>query len=122
MKQVTLLAGTLFVIFFLASCVDSKNNKMIIGNWAGAEWLIDGKPSNYEVNSTGFQFDSTGNYSFDYGGTTEEGTYKVENDLLFTKPTGQNEIQVKIQKLTQDSLVFDMNRGGQAELLTLVRK
>ena len=42
--------------------------------------------------------------------------------MLFTKPEGQAEIMVKISKLTNDSLVFDMNRGGTVEVLTLLKK
>ena len=42
--------------------------------------------------------------------------------MLFTTALKQNEIMVKIMKLTKDSLVFDMNRGGQPETLTLLKK
>jgi hypothetical protein len=42
--------------------------------------------------------------------------------MLFTKPGNQQEIMVKIKKLSDDTLIFDMNRSGQTELLTLVRE
>jgi len=101
---------TVAIIFF-PSCANTENNKKIVGRWAGIEWL----------SKASFNFDEKGNYSFEYAGNKEEGTYKVENDMLFTKPANQQEIMVKIFKLTTDSLVFDMNRGGQAERLTLRR-
>ncbi len=41
--------------------------------------------------------------------------------MLFTRPADQQEIMVKIAKLTMDTLIFDMNRSGQTELLTLRR-
>ena len=108
-------------IIFFAGCANTENNKKIIGKWTGTEWLVNNAPSNLDAAKASFNFDEKGNYSFDYAGTKEEGTYKVENDMLFTKPANQQEIMVKIFKLTTDSLVFDMNRSGQAERLTLRR-
>ena len=113
-----LLAG----LVFFNSCGNKENNKMIIGNWTGKEWLVNGSPSNRNVAETHFMFDENGNYTYTYSGTVEKGTYKVENDMLFTKPGDQQEIMVKINKLSGDTLIFDMNRGGQTELLTLLRE
>ena len=109
------------VVILFTSCANTENNKKIIGKWAGTEWLVNNAPSNLDASKASFNFDDKGNYSFNYAGTKEEGTYKVENDMLFTKPTNQQEIMVKIFKLTTDSLIFDMNRSGQAERLTLRR-
>ena len=120
MKRFSVLL--VFISTILLSCADTTNNKMIIGEWDGAMWLIDGKPSNLRAAETHFSFDSTGKYSFRYAGNNETGTYKVENDMLFTKPEGEKEIMVKIATITQDSLVFDMNRSGQAETLILTRR
>ena len=104
-----------------SSCANKENNKNIIGNWTGNEWLVNGSPSNRNVAETHFTFDDKGNYTYTYSGTEEKGTYKVENDMLFTKPGDQQEIMVKIKKLSTDTLIFDMNRSGQTELLTLLR-
>ena len=109
------------VVILIASCANTENNKKIVGNWTGTEWLVNNAPANMDATKASFNFDDKGNYSFDYAGTKETGTYKVENDMLFTKPANQQEIMVKIYKLTADSLVFDMNRSGQAERLTLRR-
>ena len=120
-----LLLKFLACILVLSSCSnpESENNKkMILGNWSGAEWLIDGKPADRNVQATSFSFDDKGRYHFDYPGTKEQGTYKIENDLLYTTAEKKLEIMVKIKKLTRDSLVFDMNNNGQAEMLTLLRK
>ena len=110
------------LLILCVSCSDNKNRQLIIGHWTGTEWLIDGKPSGRDVAATSFSFDDKENYVFDYAGQKESGTYKVENDMLFTKPEGQREIMVKIGKLTKDSLVFDMNRSGESERLTLLRR
>lgn len=115
----------LMIIFFLllfSSCVNSENNKLIIGNWSGTEWLVNNKPSGLDAAGTHFSFNDKLEYTFEYNETKEKGTYKVENDMLFTKAAGQEEIMVRITRLTKDSLVFDMSRGGQPETLILLRK
>ena len=109
------------VVILFASCANTENNKKIVGKWAGTEWLVNAAPSSLEADKAFFVFDEKGTYSFEYAGTKEEGNYKVENDMLFTKPANQQEIMVKIVKLTKDSLVFDMNRSGQSKRLTLRR-
>ena len=111
-----------FLLFLLSCNNNSENNKLIIGNWSGAEWLVNGAPSGHNAGDTRFTFNDKGEYSFEYGENREKGTYKIENDMLFTTPTGQQEIMVKITRLTKDSLIFDMNRGGQPETLTLLKK
>lgn len=103
------------------SCVKNENAQRIIGNWKGVSWLVNGQPSDYNIESTHFSFDDKGHYSFDYDGSKVSGSYKVEHDMLFTTLEDQREIMVKIVQLVADTLVFDMNRGGQAEMLTLVR-
>jgi len=120
-RHICLLSLIFFLCTATMSCTDSHNNKMIQGNWKATEWLVNGQPSESNAQQTSFSFDDKGNYSFDHAGTNQTGTYKVENDMLFTTPKGEMEMMVKIMKLTKDSLVFDMNRGGQPETLTLLR-
>jgi hypothetical protein len=110
------------ITFILASCNNSENEKLLIGSWSGAEWLVEGKPSGKNALQTEFTFADDGKYTYNYVGNIEKGTYKVEKDNLFTKPEGGLEMMVKIGKLTADTLVFDMSRGGRPETLLLVRK
>ncbi len=119
MKKLTLLSILAFLL--LTSCADTKNNKLIIGKWKGAQWESNGKALERNVETTFFTFDEKGTYTFENNGNQEACTYKVEVDNLFTTPKNQQEMMVKITKLTGDSLVFDMNRSGQAETLTLVK-
>lgn len=107
--------------FVFASCADNKNAELIKGEWKGAEWLVNGEAGARDAASASFSFDDKGNYRFNYQTIRESGTYKVENDMLFTRPAGEKEMMVKIAKLTSDSLVFDMSRGGTPETLTLLR-
>jgi len=123
MRNMNRLFKALPFFLLLASCSsNSVNNKLIIGNWVGAAWTVDGQEKNIDAQTARFSFDDKGNYTLQLLENKEEGTYKVENDMLFTTPAKQQEIMVKITKLTKDSLVFDMNRSGQAESLTLLRK
>lgn len=122
MKPLNLISTLLLLLFFLNSCSNSENQKLIIGSWSGTEWLVNDKPSDLNAKGTFFTFTDKGEYTYEYSGNKENGTYTIEKDMLFTTPKGENEMMVKIKKLTKDSLVFDMNRGGQAELLTLIRQ
>ena len=110
------------VITVLIACTPNENQQKLIGKWAGVEWLVNDKPSGFNAQSTFFSFDDKGAYTYEYLGNKENGTYKVENEMLFTTPENQQEMMVKIAKLNKDTLIFDMNRGGQSEMLTLIRK
>ena len=107
----------------LISCGGSKQKDLIIGRWTGVEWLERGQPSSIlNPNDAVFQFDAGDTYSFTYAGNTEKGKYFVSNQQLFTTPDGGVKMMVRIIKLDQDTLRFDMNRGGSSERLTLVRQ
>ena len=108
-------------ICLLLACSNPEKQK-IIGDWVGVEWVANEKPTILSEENTFFHFDQNGKYNMKFAGNAEEGTYVVRNDKLFTTPYEQQEIMVRIAKLTEDSLVFDMNRGSQAETLTLLRK
>ncbi len=109
------------LILMLSACSDHPNAKLIMGQWQGLSWEQDGKAGAHQTDSTSFTFDSTGRYVYRYGGMEEKGTYKVENQMLFTKPEDGLEIMVNIAKLNQDTLIFDMSRNGTPEQLVLKR-
>lgn len=123
MKEIikTIFLAYTFCIMTI-SCVNSENKALLVGEWKGAEWLVGDNPSVYDAKKVHFTFTSVGGYSSDFGGDKERGTYILRDDKLYTTPEGQLEIMVEIAKLTKDSLVFNMNRSGQAETLTLVKK
>jgi hypothetical protein len=122
MKKIISPIAMLFILLaFFSSCIESVNNKLIVGNWKAVYWTENGTPNVAKAENTSFVFDEKNHYSFIHGGTTQNGTYKVENNLLFTTEEGMHEIMVNITKLTADSLVFDMNNGGTPEQLTLIK-
>jgi len=122
MKQLKPLVFAVFILFSFFSCSENSNKKLILGHWTGVEWLVEDHPSSHTPQDASFTFDSTGIYTFEYAGNIEKGKYYLNNNQLFTTPEGGIKIMVKIPKLTQDTMIFDMNRGGQAERLTLIRK
>ncbi len=122
MKHTPSVFAYMLTIAFLLSCIDSKDKKLIIGQWTGTEWLVNNSPSAYSPENASFTFGDDGKYSFTYAGSKESGDYFISNNELFTTPDGGIKMMVKVAKLTQDSLIMDMNRGGQPERLTLLRK
>lgn len=119
MKQVFSIA---LCALLLGACTTTENAKKIVGRWQGSSWLRNGQPFGQDASAISFQFDDAGNYTYTNAGQQEKGVYKLDNDNLYTTPAGGQDIMVKIVKLSADSLVFDMNRAGQAETMTLLRK
>ncbi len=122
MKYLLSIFPAFLAFLLIMSCNSTEKNKLLFGHWTGVEWLVGDQPSTHTPGDVTFTFDEAGRYTFSYQGTTENGTYYTNNNQLFTTPDGGIKIMVKIPKLTQDTLVFDMNRGGQAERMTLIRK
>jgi hypothetical protein len=121
MKNIRNIFYFILGMILIASC-ERLDKKLIYGSWKGAEWLIEGQSGDYDATSALFTFDEKGKYSFNYAGSGESGKYYISNNELFTTPDGGIQMMVKIEKLTADTLVMHMNRGGTAETLTLVRK
>ena len=122
MKYIRFSILPLLVMVLLMACFNKLDEKLLQGEWKGAEWLVEGQTADYDASSALFTFDEKGMYSFNYAGSGETGKYHVSGNELFTTPEGGIQMMVKIEKLTTDSLVIQMNRGGTAEKLTLVRK
>ena len=122
MKNINSNLFCLLIIVFMTSCFQKLDEKLLLGEWHGAEWLVEGQTADYDATSALFTFDEKGKYSYNYAGSGETGKYHVSGNELFTTPEGGIQMMVKIQKLTPDSLVMLMNRGGTSETLTLVKK
>jgi predicted secreted protein len=114
------LSGLLMSLFFI-SCSYNPNNELIIGQWKAVSWLADETPKNINIDAVHFVFDSLGNYTFQYPGNMEKGTYKIEKNMLFTKAEGQLEIMTRLEKITKDSIILSMQNGNTPERLTLIR-
>jgi len=121
-KLKTILFMALSLVLVFSSCIDSVNNKLIIGKWKATEWLENDTPNIANATNTAFNFDDKGNYTFSHNETVNKGTYKVENDMLFTTEEGMQEIMVNISKINNDSLVLIMNNSGVIEKLILIKE
>jgi hypothetical protein len=121
MKSYTIFTLVFFMAVFFSSCFDSIDKKMVVGQWNGVEWIVEGQPSEIDATSASFVFKGDGTYTYTYADATEKGKYFISGNELFTTPEGGIKMMVKIEKITGDSLVFNMNRGGTAETLTLVK-
>jgi hypothetical protein len=121
-KLKTILFMALSLVLVFSSCIDSVNNKLIIGKWKATEWLENDTPNIANATNTAFNFDDKGNYTFSHNETVNKGTYKVENDMLFTTEEGMQEIMVNISKINNDSLVLIMNNSGVKEKLILIKE
>ena len=100
------------------SCNSLHDETLLHGNWKVSEWkeVQSGKAISQKMD---FQFDADNSYSVDYGSQKEAGSYYLSGEFLHTKETGSIEKSVRITKLTADSLVFQMNRAGSLEVITL---
>ena len=80
------------------------------------------KPSGMDATQVHFEFKEDGTYSAQFGEQKQSGTWRTEKDKLYTTETGKKEILVKMLQYDGASLDFEMNRGGQKEILKMVKK
>ena len=121
MKIKILTIALVFTALIACQKVNDKN-PVLLGNWQGTEWLIMDKPSGIDASQVGFEFKEDGTYSAQFGDQKQTGTWRTEKDKLYTQETGKKEILVKMLKYDGAVLDFEMNRGGQKEILKLVKK
>ena len=111
------------VLLSLGSCQpENDKNPALIGQWQGKEWLVFGKPAGMDAAAVSFSFDENGHYTAAFGNQKEQGVWRTQKDKLYTTAEGKKEIMVKIIVLTEATLKFEMNRGGQQETLELTKK
>lgn len=113
-----------FLIFLTAACKQAPKYDMalLMGEWKGAEWMVKGKPSGRDAREVRFAFDPAMTYTAAYGEQKESGSFRVDGEKLYTTAEDKIEKVVRIEQLSSDSLVLNMNRVGQEELLILVKQ
>lgn len=92
----------------------------IVGAWKQDSWIITA--NNQTINrKMDFTFSADKRYTVDYGTEKEKGDYWFIDDDLFTQEDGQQKKKVRVLQLNPDTLVFEMNRGGQIEQVSYLR-
>lgn len=94
---------------------------MLEGDWHGVSWVLEDSDRGYDASSVFFSFNEDRTYTAQLGTREEKGDYYLANQMLYTNAEDQDEMSVRVQRLTNDTMVFRMNRGGQMEILTLAK-
>ncbi|MDX1684367.1 MAG: lipocalin family protein [Saprospiraceae bacterium] len=110
------------IFFLLVSCYLETNKPLIIGEWEMVEWRIVSTGQEVKGRQMDFDFNADDTYKVDYGSQTETGEWRVAGNNLFTTEEGMAEKMVKILKINEDTLKFEMNRSGRLEHVTLVKE
>jgi len=119
MKKLLIIACS---ILLLISCQQEDKTPLLIGNWKGVSWTVDGKKSGRNAANARFEFKNDNTYKATFEGSKEAGTFRLRFDnKLFTTEAGKIEKSVLLSKITADTIVMDMNRVGDREQLILVK-
>lgn len=96
----------------------------LIGKWQGSSWTVGGKDVGRNAKAVSFEFTDGYTYATRYEDQSEKGTFRLSGDKLYTTADAANKIEkmVKIASISADTFVMDMNRMGDAEQLTLIKK
>lgn len=114
-------------LFLIATCFiacQSENTEYmesIKGSWVGTAWEVDGK-TQANPGAYMFNFSADGTYTSQLGASSQKGEYGIKGNKLSTQVEGQKKVIVEIQELADGKMLWEMNRGGQKELLTLEQK
>lgn len=121
MKYSVIVTGIL-ILFTTGCLLENYFQRELPGEWKGVSWeLKDGTPyTNAEGVSFTFREDST--YSAVLGARSESGTWWVDGYKLYTIDEQSGPNIVKVLELQNDTVTFEMNRGGQLEHLILARQ
>lgn len=106
----------------LAACQWLYPSAKLLGEWQCVSWTVGGNPGSYNLAQTHFTFKDNDLYEANISGHAEKGSFYVEGDKLMTTADGSAQIITLIEKVTQDSLVLQMNREGVMEQMTLIKK
>lgn len=111
----------LTLAFCIVACKLDDKTPLLIGQWQGISWKVNGVASDRNAKAVKFQFNADKTYSTSYENESEHGIFRLNFGNLYT--TGENKIEkmVKLSTLTADTIVMDMNRAGTAEEIILVK-
>jgi hypothetical protein len=119
-----LLFLSLFTLTLFSCKQDDSMKQQLIGKWQGVSWTVGGKDAGRNPKAVSFEFTEGYTYSTAYEDQGEKGTFRLSGDKLYTTSDSKNKIEkmVKIASINADTFIMDMNRMGDAEQLTLIKK
>ena len=122
MKNLSIIS--IFTLLLCSCKQDDSMKQKLVGQWKGNTWTVGGKDTGRNVKSINFEFQDNYTYSTSYEDQNENGTFRLSGDKLYTTADSKNKIEkmVRIAAISADTFVMDMNRMGDAEQLTLIRK
>jgi Lipocalin-like domain len=115
---------SLFTLSLFSCKQDDSMKQKLVGKWQGTTWTVGGKDAGRNAKAVSFEFTEGYTYATAYEDQGEKGTFRLSGDKLYTTSESKNKIEkmVKIAAINADTFVMDMNRMGDAEQLTLIRK
>jgi len=118
MKRLIILS-----IVILMGCQNDSiyEDNQLFGKWNLVEWTNKTNETKIDV-KVDFEFDEDGRYIGRYGNAAEKGKYWISGNNLHTIEDEKAEKKVKITKLENDTLVFEMNRAGEIEEMILIKE
>ncbi len=111
-----------FFLFGIIACGSGVDKTLLYGTWQAVSLEENGQPGTTDLSETRFIFDASGHYEYRSNiNYKEQGTYFLDGKFLISKDTLQKAIpkSVKIEYLSADSLLFNMNSNGIPQLLGL---
>ncbi len=115
-----LLTFGFIILLTLGACGSKFDSSLLPGKWLTEKWI--NKTDLQEIDSKmTFEFMEDGRYTMNVGSRIEEGKYWIFGESLHTVEDGKSEKTVKILRLTNQELIFEMNRYGQIEEVILRR-
>ncbi len=112
----------LLIMYSVYACGSGLDKTLLHGTWQAVSLVENGQPGKTDLSQTQFIFLPTGGYEYRSSiNYKEQGTYFLDGKFLVSKDTLQEAIakSVKIEFLSSDSLLFNMNSNGVPQLLGL---
>ena len=91
------------------------------GNWHAVSWTREDGTPYVDADRVRFSFKGDSTYSAVLGARNEQGVWWVDGYKLYTIADDAQQNLVRVVSLENDTVHFEMNRGGQKEDLILAR-
>lgn len=108
-------------LFALGCGWENYYQRELPGEWHGVSWTTESGDSYFDPGRVSFAFKADSSYSAVLGARAEKGIWWVDGYKLYTIAEDAQRNLVKVVELEDDTVTFEMNRGGQKEILVLAR-